>query len=245
MPKVLLIYPSQLYAPRWGIHMQVKSHMLSLFSFLRYNKINAEVLDLENEIGRPKNEDEVQKFSEKTFELISRFDFDIAAISCWSSLNYLSSILVADICRAVNHQSVIAVGGCHPTALPCDFMYERSPFNFIITGKGEIALLGICKKEKRAQAAPGIIQGTPMSLKGQLVADWQGYKYTNIISEACVYLSRGCLYSCDFCMEESKGYKTWRSRSITSAVEEIKKAINILKPSKIIIGDACFGFNKI
>jgi radical SAM superfamily enzyme YgiQ (UPF0313 family) len=219
--------------------------MLSLFSFLRHNKINVEVLDLENEIERPKNENGVKEFLEKALELISRFDFDIVAISCWSSLNYLSSISVADICKVVNQRSIVVVGGYHPSALPHDFMYERSPFDFIVTGEGETALLEISKNGKKKEVAPRIILGDPLSLKKQFATDRKHYKYTNLFPVECIYLSRGCLYNCAFCMERSKGYKTWRSYSVPGAIEKIREAINILKLREIEIGDACFGFNKI
>ena len=129
---LLLIYPSRLYAPHWGEISAIKAHMIDLFSFLKYKKIGVEVLDLENEIGRPKTEEQVKEFEEKTTKLISQFDFDIAAISCWSSLNYLSSIMVARICKNVNSKSTVVVGGYHPSALPADFMYPRSPFDFIV-----------------------------------------------------------------------------------------------------------------
>lgn len=244
MSNVLLIYPSQLYAPFWGERTNVKPHMLSLFSFLRHNKINVEVFDLENEIGRPKNEDEVKIFLERASEIISRFNFNIVAISCWSSLNYLSSISVADICKGINHRSTIVVGGYHPSALPGDFIYERSPFDFIVTGEGEVALVKICKNEERKDAGTKIIHGTPLLLDKEFATDWKHYKYTRLSSADNIYLSRGCLYSCAFCMEGCKGHKTWRSYSVVRAIEKIKEIIEVLKPKMIAICDACFGFNK-
>lgn len=245
MPKVLLVYPSQLYAPSWGTKIGAKPHMLSLFSFLRYNKIKVDVLDLENEIGRPRNEDEVKEFLKRSSELIFKLDFDIVAISCWSSLNYLSSVSVAGICRAINHRSIIVTGGYHPSALPQDFTYDKSPFDFIIIGEGETALLEICKDGKKKNTAPNIIPGGQLTLKKVFATDWKHYKYTNTPPVEYIYLSRGCLYNCAFCMESSKGYKTWRSYSVPLAIAKIKEAINILNLKEIRISDACFGLNKI
>jgi radical SAM superfamily enzyme YgiQ (UPF0313 family) len=245
MLKVLLIYPSQIHAPSWGEKTKVKPHMVSLFLFLRHHKIDVEVLDLENEIERPRNEDEVKKFFKKATELISKLNFDIVAISCWSSLNYLSSISVADICKGINHRSIIVVGGYHPSALPGDFIYKKSPFDFIVTGEGETALLEICRNEKKNEVAPSIISGTPLALEKQCVDDWKRYKYTNLSATEYIYLSRGCVYNCAFCVERSKGHKTWRSYPVSSSIEKIKEAINFFKLREIQIGDACFGFNKI
>ena len=178
--------------------------MIDLFSFLKYKKIGVEVLDLENEIGRPKTEEQVKEFEEKTTKLISQFDFDIAAISCWSSLNYLSSIMVARICKNVNSKSTVVVGGYHPSALPADFMYPRSPFDFIVAGEGEIALLKICEGREKKDNKPKFIQGEPLDLKEDFVLDWQNYKYSEAYQHNYIYLSRGCPFSCTFCMEPAK-----------------------------------------
>ena len=88
--KVSLIYPSPLYAPTYGKNI-VKVHMLHLFFFLRHNNVEEEVLDLENEMGRPKKEDDIKKFRAGSTDLVSRYEFDLVAISCWSNPVYPGS----------------------------------------------------------------------------------------------------------------------------------------------------------
>jgi len=242
--KLLLIYPSSLYALDWGMKMVVKTHMLSLFSFLRHRGIEVEVLDLENEIGKPKTEDRLEEFKTKTARFISQLSFDIAAISCWSSLDYLSSIMVADICKKVNGKSTVVVGGYHPSALSSDFMYQKSPFDFIIKGEGEMALLKICMGEETKNNKPKVIQGTPLELKDDFVLDWQNYRYSEPNRLRTIYLSRGCPFSCSFCMEQTKGNGRWRSYSVDLAVKKIKHLIDIENPGFIGITDASFGFDK-
>lgn len=244
IPKLLLIYPSCLYAPRWGEIRSVKPHMINLFSFLKAHKIKVEILDLENEIGRPETENQINKFKERTLKLISKFDFDIAAISCWSSLNYLSSILVADICKNINPESVVVVGGYHPSVLPNDFIYPKSPFDIIIRGEGERALLKVTKDKKQDMRNLKLIQGAALNLKEDFALDWRNYKYSEQVRMNYIYLSRGCPFSCSFCIESAKGYHRWRSYAVEKAFREIKRLIDIENPEEVRIADACFGFNK-
>jgi radical SAM superfamily enzyme YgiQ (UPF0313 family) len=239
--KILLIYPSCLYAPNWGKKDNLKAHMLHLFSFLKFNNIEVEVLDLENEIGRPENEDDVTRFREKSAVLISQYDFDTVGISCWSSLDYLSSTMIAEICRNINSKCITVVGGYHPSAVPSDFLYDNSPFDFIVTGEGEIALLNICIGNIKRENVPRVIKGTALDLRKKFPLYWQEYPYIKKHSINNIYLSRGCPYSCSFCMEQSKGSMRWRSYSVDESINNITSLIDILNPKQIFIRDACFG----
>jgi radical SAM superfamily enzyme YgiQ (UPF0313 family) len=245
MAQVLLIYPSCFYAHDWGSINYLKPHLFSLFSFLKSQGIDVEVLDLEIEIGRPSNEKELEKFHKKAWDLISNYDFQIAAISCWSSLNYISSVVIANICRELKPKSTIVVGGYHPSALPSDFIYPESPFDFIIQGEGEIALLNICKGINNNLYKSKVITGQPLDLKNAPYLEWTNYEYRSPYPTSAIYLSRGCPYSCSFCMEPCKRTTpTWRSYPVKRAIYEIKEVINTYNPRIIFITDACFGFDK-
>ncbi len=243
--KVLLIYPSCLYAPVWGAGVNMKSFMVNLYSYLKYHEIEVEVLDLENEIGRPVSADEAEEFQNKSLKLISNYDFHIAAISCWTSLSYLSSVMVAKICKQVNPESIVIAGGYHPSAVPSDFIYSGSPFDFIIRGEGEYALLDICRDKIKRHKKPMLIEGKVLNLNRNYVLNWGEYKYFKLCqSDIPIYLSRGCPYTCAFCMEPCKRNGNWRSYSVDKAIREIKRLTAVKNPPKISIMDACFGFNK-
>lgn len=223
--------------------------MLDLFSYLNSRCINTRILDLEIEIGRPGTDEEREDFREKAAELISRVDFDIVGISCWSSLNYLSTIAVADICRRINNNACIIVGGHHPTAVPSDFDYEGNPFDFIVCGEGETALLDICRGKGKRHEMPRVVHGSPLDLTGDLPLDWDRYQYAipNRISH--LSLSRGCPFSCSFCMERhkracmgvSKGNR-WRSYSARTAIGKVEGLRSALNPLLVCFGDPCFGY---
>jgi len=52
---------------------------------------------------------------------LAQRDFDLAGISCWSSLNVTASYKVASFIRETHPKAKIVVGGYHPTARPHDF----------------------------------------------------------------------------------------------------------------------------
>jgi radical SAM superfamily enzyme YgiQ (UPF0313 family) len=243
--KVLIIYPSQLYAPGWGRVNPVKPHLLSLFSFLLSRRIPVRVLDLECELGRPQNPSQLRQFEIKAEKIVAGIDFDLAAISCYTSLNYLSSVMIAGICKKINPQSINVVGGYHPSALPEDFTYKNTPFDFIVKGEGEQVLADISQKKMPRGQTPRCLQGTPLNLKNGLPLRWKEYGYSNLNQHLHLYLSRGCPFHCAFCSEFCKGASRWRAYPAAKAVGQIKALINLRSPSKIGISDACFGFNPV
>ncbi|MFC1497975.1 B12-binding domain-containing radical SAM protein [Verrucomicrobiota bacterium] len=247
MKKTLLINPAPLYAPTWGIQYTLKSYLFTLFSFLKTNNMQVDVLDLENEIGRPKNNKEAQEFEKKAFQILARQEFDIAAISCWTSLHYLGCIAIADMCKKINPDCTIVTGGYHPTAVPEDFIFDNSPFDYIVQEEGELALLEIIKSENQHKNnnMPEIVQGQILDLNRELIKfHWKSYKYHKDIKMGTLYLSRGCPFKCSFCMERCKTHK-WRSYTVDNAIKIIEELISQLDPDKIWIDDACFGLNKV
>ena len=58
-----------------------------------------------------------------------------------------------------------------------------------------------------------------------------------------LYLSRGCPFSCNFCMESVKRNRGWRSLSPDKAIEQIQRVVEELDPYSLALADACFGIN--
>lgn len=251
MPKVLLIHPSALYAPFWGQLLAIKAHLLDLFSYLKYKGIDVAVLDLEIEIGRPETESERKAFREKAADLISQRDFDIVGISCWSSFNYLSTLVIADVCRSINDECCIVVGGHHPTAVPSDFADKDGLFDFVVCGEGERALLDICRKKERRRERVEMIYGASLDLTRDFPLDWAGYQYATQNLASHIFLSRGCPFSCSFCIErhkisclEGNGQSGWRSYSADVAIEKVRRLKDACNPIAINFHDPCFGYRK-
>lgn len=252
-PRVLLIYPSSLYSTTYADARvaAIKPGLQELRSYLKSRSVAITFLDLEIECGRPANDQERKVFLAKAKELLANIPFDLVGISCLFSYNYLSSLAVADICRDINQDSCIVVGGNHATVMPSDFDYEDSPFDFIVRGEGEVAFVDICQgKYERKKGKPTVITGTPRDMTEEIALDWSGYQYALPGRNNWLSLSRGCPYSCNFCVEQhlaacqGKNVPRWRSHPPEVAIRKIEALRKALNPVSIAFADPCFGFNQ-
>ena len=252
--KVLLLFPSSFRSPRMlGMtDLQLHSHfhpvkfaLLSLFSHLRGRGIETDILDLEAELGRPRSSEEVSGFCEGAKRLISSKDFDLAAISCYTSFEYTAAMEVGRICRRLNPRACLVAGGYHPSALPEDFTAPGSPFDNIITGEAETALAEIASGEIGCPSGqPRVIPGRPLELRDDDALHYESYPYLRppapVVS---VVLSRGCPFRCDFCVESAIG-AGWRTHSVSKSVKILEHLLSVARPSLIMIQDPLFGFQK-
>ena len=248
---ILLIYPSQWYSHEWGQYLCIKPQLLNIFSYLKHKGYNVDVLDLELEIGRPKNQEDVEFFLKKSEKLIAKYEFNIIGISCYTSLSYLSTLAIAKICKRVNQQCVIVTGGYHPSVRPEDFIFKNTPIDFIIKGEGEICFDELCNLDNKRVATnkPIMIQGKALLLDNKVKLDWETYPYTRIYRQHRnmdfpINLSRECPFSCIYCMESSKSNIGWRSYPISKSIKEIAKIVSVLGPKQISFVEPCFGFSK-
>jgi radical SAM superfamily enzyme YgiQ (UPF0313 family) len=222
--------------------MPLKAALVSLYSFMRAHDIEPQVLDLQTEFGNPAPE-QVDEFVTRGTERLLSFDFDVLGVSCWSSLEYLAAIEFAGRVRARRPGTLIVVGGYHPSARPGDFTYAGSPFDVVVTGEGEAALLELLRDGGvTGGGATRVVAGEPLPMD-RLCFDLEGYPYlTARPASVGVYLSRGCPHRCTFCMESSKGHG-WRHLSVEDSLEAVRRARGY-HPEVIVFFDACFGHLK-
>ncbi len=125
--------------------------LVSLFSFLVAHGVPVEVLDLHLELGSPRTLEAVSNIAAESAALVLRRDFDLLAISCNSSFHYLGAVDLARRVRAADGTVSIVVGGCHASAAPEDFLGAASPFDYVVTGEGELALLELARSRRASQ----------------------------------------------------------------------------------------------
>lgn len=240
-PRVLLLHPGSLYGGDWPGIVTLKGALVGLYSYLRAHDVEVAVVDLQVEMGNPPP-DGVQTFVERGMESILRHEFNVLGISCWSSLEYLAAVEFAERVRAARPDCLVVVGGYHPSAVPGDFTFAGSPFDIVITGEGEVALLELVRAAgSGGRAQTRLIEGTPLPLERPFF-DLDGYPYLTARPFAVgVYLSRGCPYRCTFCMEVGKGRAAWRHHSVEDALELVRRARSY-NPQSIVFHDACFAY---
>lgn len=252
MPRrVLLLHPGALYGGQWAGRYPVKPALLHLFSYLAARGVPVEVLDLQMELGNPMP-DQVDAFLARGRELLARRTFDLLGVSCWSSLEYLAALQMAEYAREAEPRARIVVGGYHATAVPEDFTTAGSPFDAVVRGEGELALYELATSDAAWEGGAGsggsVGRGRPVVIDGRplptdrIYADFAGYPYVKERpSTLGVYLSRGCPFRCAFCMEGAKGSR-WRPYSIEESLRVVRSAL-ALRPRILTFQDACFGYD--
>jgi radical SAM superfamily enzyme YgiQ (UPF0313 family) len=247
-PKILFVSPSSFYFPEWMERVQIKSSQLLLASYIE-QFYPVEYADFEITIGRPNTPIQIRRFERHAREFLSKTQFDILAISCWTSLSYQASLATARICRSLHPEKIIVVGGYHPSARPNEFVTPDRLFDFVITGEGEFALKRIADNfEAGRPSRPTVLDGGLFTVEHfvpvnwVLVRDFVSRNFPEGIPIAYVYLSRGCPFSCSFCMESLKSHK-WRAYTPADSVQILFDSVENLKSQSVAIADACFGMN--
>jgi radical SAM superfamily enzyme YgiQ (UPF0313 family) len=233
----------------WAVYLDnyLKSKIHDLESMLLY-------LPFEEGINIDSYTQENTFFSQMD-ELISELSFDkkgdiMVCISAPTSHHYLSSKLIASYFQKRFPENVLVVGGVHASVRPNDFIYQNSPFDYIIIGEGELPLYNLIKEKVGKQKTPKIIGNNPVTILNDLPPlDFSLFdKYP--MQHLSVNLSRGCPFTCSFCIEEffcKNTVKKWRAYKPERAVEELNSVIEYGKKRgaiSITLNDPIFGFNK-
>ncbi len=143
--QVLLVFPGSLYGETWAEGPAVKPELVSLFTELRRAGHHVDVLDLEAEFGNPADDEARDAFVNGAEQRLRGLGADLVVISCWSAQQYAAAVLVAERVRRHHPDAAIAVAGYHVTVRPADFEYEGSPFDWLVVGEAENAVLAIAK----------------------------------------------------------------------------------------------------
>ena len=85
-PKILFVSPSCFYFPEWMDRVEIKSSQLLLASYIN-QFFPTEYADFEISIGRPNTAIQIKRYERLVREFLANQEFDILAISCWTSLS--------------------------------------------------------------------------------------------------------------------------------------------------------------
>lgn len=208
----------------WGRTIKIKPHLVYLYSVLS-DFFDVKILDLEAEFRIPLKESEVLDFKKKASSLILEHDFDILAISCYTSANYISSVYFAKKIKERFPNKLIIVGGYHPSHVPSDFIYNNSPFDHVISGEIENWIDWFIKSEKSVMknkyGSKLINSNKDNNIKTTVVPN--KIPYYEKIGDALsigLFLSKGCPYNCNFCTEYKK---KWNVLPVETAINLIKQ----------------------
>ncbi len=246
-PSILVAYPSSFCLPGSIDLVEIKTPQLLLASYLaRFFPVAYE--DFELSIGRPNSPAQVRRFERRVRETLAGHPIDILALSCWSSVSYRATLATARIFRDLYPDRLIVVGGYHPSARPEEFCDSGHLIDYVVCGEGELALKQIAEgfpvhgrpPETTIVKAPAFPLEEFAPCNWDLVDSQVSELLPNGITNIFLYLSRGCPFSCSFCMEPLKE-PGWRALSPDDAMREMRAAIDRFRPAAVAIADACFG----
>ncbi|MFW5895342.1 MAG: B12-binding domain-containing radical SAM protein [archaeon] len=261
---VLFLIPDILYIDDYQkslYYNDIPIGTLQISAFLRTKlDINTEIIDfrIENEKNsnlEHKNPD-LFRYKQNLVRILESYGiskYDYIGISCYTSFQYLFSKYIAEVLKKKFPHKILFTGGYHPTAQPKDFIYKGSPFNFIIKGEGERALLELLKNGKKRKN--NIENKRTSVIKAEKVIDinklpfpdyatyLNNYPYKDRFKFE-IYCSRGCPYQCAFC---AKNFK-FRCLNFDAFKPHFDKLCNLIREynphiSKLIFADQ--SFNKI
>ncbi len=244
-PNFLFIVPNFFYIEEYQkllYHNNLPLGTLQLSSFLKKHlNVNAQIIDMrleserfpDLEVNKESNEEKTRKQIIKILEVNNIQDFPLIGLNCYTSYQYLSSKLIATVIKELFPQKKVVVGGYHPTAVPEDFSYLKSPFDFVIQGEAEVAVLNLIKskytKPTNSESKPIVICSEKVLENNDLpFPDYElylkKYPFKNKF-KFDFYSSRGCPFQCAFC---ATNYK-FRSFTFESFKQNFDKLVSIVE----------------
>lgn len=154
--------------------------------------------------------------------------YDVYGFSTYTA-NYAETRAIARAVGRRNPAALLVAGGPHASALPQAVLEDG--FDTVVTGEGEVTMLGILAGFADGGPARGVVPGIPADpLDGLPYPDYTAVELDSysreVDGEKCLSIlsSRGCPYKCTFCNSNIMGAgRPIRYRSPANVVGEIRE----------------------
>ncbi len=260
--KIILIYPPFPMEERYGKGLsQIGTTLpplglLSLAAVLEQNKYEVKVYD----------SDLLNSNVERLVEYVKDYAPDFIGIYCNTS-NYHRVVNYADNLKKISN-SKICLGGPHPAIEPQEVLKNPS-VDMIIMGEGELTikeLLDFLFQGKDLSAVKGLAykknnNEIVINQKRELIQNLDTlpmparhlvpiekyhpspHHYKELPMTTMV-LSRGCPFGCTYCASRNVWGRSYRTRSVDKAIEEIKFLIKAYSIRNINFWDDLWGMKR-
>lgn len=253
-------------APRANSYV-VPFALLYLSAWLEKEGIPSNIIDIKKWTFRyALNKREIKEINLNVVQRLKLLQPDYIGITCFT-YDYWSVLELAQLIKD-HMKTKIIVGGIHPTIRPYDFLYEKSPFDYIIVGDGEIPLSDFLKMDKSNKSLydiPGLgyrdknghyrVNENTTSADYSLMPplpyekiDMDFYTAPNTYIVRKLYASgihimttKGCPFHCTFCANSSYKISYRPIKSIIDEIEILKKNYYI---DSFYIQDDTFGIKR-
>jgi hypothetical protein len=202
-PHLLLVHPGSLRGGAWGAGPAVKPELVSVHTHLTRGGVVVDVLDLDDALGPVADAAGVGPYLDRAAALLrERSAPSLVAVDCWTVLQYSAAMGVAARVRSTWPATPIAVFGQHPTVRRDDFTAGDTPFDWVIQGDAEPALLDLARDTAlvHEDGHCHVVAGEPFPLTADTLPDFSTFPVEGEpVDELGVYLSRGCQYRDAIC----------------------------------------------
>lgn len=241
-PGVLLLSPGIV---KWDDQDFGLPHLVSLGGYLRaHTGVRVQILDVGYEGGD-------RRSLERTIRELG--PWLLIGVATYSSFDYRRSIALGAWLRSLYPEVPLVTGGYHASARPFDCTGDGLPFDAVLVGEAEELLLGIVRtllgggrldQRVYGPAVVADLDALPPYAWDLLARYWPHAR--SLGRKLQVYLSRGCVYHCDFCMERAKSGYSWRAYSPERAVDELARLATFTDLSGWVVNlaDPLFGFQR-
>lgn len=191
---------------------------------------------------------------EKVIEEIEAYSPDILGVSAMTHEIETAAFIVREY-KKIDKTVNTILGGVHITALPEETLKRYMDIDAGIIGEGERALPRIIKVIESGSRdfsdIPGVVYRDKLGQIRQNESQWiedldslprPNWRYFKNAKDYIIITSRGCPYSCVFCMQASG--KKVRRRSGYKVIEEIERVIEEKKPERFLFYDETFTLDK-
>lgn len=169
--------------------------------------------------------------------------------------SFSSARKISDELKALYPQSIVIMGGLHPTSMPVEVLKSVKSCDYVFAGEGETEIANIYLKLKSGQDlsdVKGVVyrvgdeiitNETSKMVKDinflppfpyDLFASYKRYNHGHIIS------SRGCPYNCTFCCVKAVGRRLYRYKSAETTVKELELLVTEFGQKEIAFFDDNF-----
>jgi radical SAM superfamily enzyme YgiQ (UPF0313 family) len=198
--------------------------------------------------------------------IIERYSPDIVGITT-TSFTFLQAKLTAQIVRKLLPEAVILIGGPHVSIYPEEILLN-TVFDIAIVGEGENTIVELVEKletNSNLDSVKGIVfrrngkiyqteprpliedlDSLPFPERGLLPNKRYFYPFGKSNPFTTIITSRGCPFSCIFCLRASGIHfgRKFRARSPNNIIEELLEVYNTYKIKEIFFYDDIFTLNQ-
>jgi len=175
---------------------------------------------------------------------------------------------ISRIAKEVKKESIVIVGGPHPSALPADLLLRNKTIDICVLGEGEHTAVDLVQRIEVAgdlSLVKGIAyrsgEEVIVNERRPLISDlddlpfpaWEllpmdRYRYTLPLGKkggyAVVLCDRGCPFSCTFCSQRSIFSKKVRFRSAANIVDEVEHLVKDYGVTALSLSSSTFTVNR-